>query len=290
VALVGTIVCPTPGAAQVKAPIFGPDQTKAASLKEATAAGDFKHGNRLVITKKDNTQIVGTLVRVDRQGKRLFLRTQPGEPPVAVPDDEVKKAEVVMKPAAPEGAAAERPENRPEIHRMDIRQGTDSRVRFFAPTLSPAEKATLDQIEAAETEMAPYQDPAGLMAQYLRNEQALDRVRQQAQEAYYRAQTGLYTVAANGGFNYYGGLGWGYAGYYGAGYYGGYGGSFGLPFISPPDMGNEGVFKAALAANLAKGPNPEALAKARENLARAQRNAVYEDGHLVAVLTDEPKK
>jgi hypothetical protein len=32
------------------------------------------------------------------------------------------------------------------------------------------------------------------------------------------------------------------------------------------------------------------LAKARENLARAQRNAVYEDGHLVAVLTDEPKK
>src|SRR5262249_4243055 len=56
----------------------------------------------------------------------------------------------------------------------------------------------------------------------------------------------------------------------------------------PPDMGNEVVFKAALAAALAKGPNPEVLANARENLARAQRNAVYEDGHPVAVLY-EPK-
>jgi hypothetical protein len=149
--------------------------------------------------------------------------------------------------------------------------------------LSPAERSTLAQIEEAESEMAPYQDPAGLMAQYVRNEQALDMVRRQAQEAYYRAQTGLYSVAANGGFNYYGGLGWG-------GYYGGYGGYFGLPAISAPDMGNEGVIKAALAASLVKGPNPEVLAKARENLARAQRNPVYEDGHLIAVLYDEPKK
>jgi hypothetical protein len=173
---------------------------------------------------------------------------------------------------------------------MDIRQGTHSRVHYFAPTLSPAERTTLAQIQAAESEMAPYEDTAGLMAQYVRNEQALDMVRRQAQEAYYRAQTGLYSVAANGGFNYYGGLGWGYAGYSGAGYYGGYGGYFGLPAISAPDMGNEGVIKGALAASLAKGPNPEVLAKARENLARAQRNVVYEDGHLIAVLYDEPKK
>jgi hypothetical protein len=79
------------------------------------------------------SRVVGTLVRVDRKGQRLFLGTQPGEPPVAVPNDEVKKAEVVMKPAAPGGAAAERPENRPEIHRMDIRQGTDSRSIISRP-------------------------------------------------------------------------------------------------------------------------------------------------------------
>jgi hypothetical protein len=285
VALIGTLVAPLPGAAQVKAPIFEPEQTKALSLKEAKAAGDFKHGNRLVITRKDDAQMTGTLVRVDRKGKRLFLRTRPGEPPLAVANADVKKAEVVMIPAA---GGPEQPDNQPEIHCMDIRQGTVTLVHYFAPALSPGERTSLTLLEAAENEMAPAKAQAGLMAQYMQNEQAQERWRRIAQETYYRAQTSLYCQAVTYNGNLPSGGGYGF-GYYGGGYFP-IGAYYGPPLITPPDMGNEGVFKSALAATLARGPRPEVIQKTSENLARAQRNAVYEDGQLVAVVYEEPKK
>jgi len=270
-----------PGVAQIKAPIFEPEKTKAPLVKEATEADDFKHGNRLVITKKDDTQIVGTLVRVDRKGKRFFLRTEPGEPPVAVQNDEVKKAEKIMVRGAAGGSAAEQSDNRPEIHRMVIFQGTDIRVHYFATTLSPVERTNLAQIEAAENELARLQDLASLNAQYVRDERALQTRRRHAQEAYFQAQEALYSLAVNPWFLYLPYT----VGYWAcSGSYFPLGSYYGIPPISPPEMANEGVLKAALATTLVRSASPEVLAKARENLALAQRNAVYEDGRIVAVL------
>jgi hypothetical protein len=293
VALLWVIVSPLPGTAQIKAPIFEPGETKAPVVKEAKFAGDFKHGNRLVITRKDDTKVVGTLVRVDRKGKRLFLRTEPGEPPVAVPNDEVKMAEKIMVRAAVGGAEAEKTDNQPEIHIMVIRDGTESRVHYFAPTVSPGEKSSLAQLEAAENEMARLQNLAGLNAQYVTEERALQARRRQAQEAYYQAQQVLYINAVTPWFQPYAEGYAGYYPYYPLGGYAGYsslGSSYGTASINPPDAGNEGVFKANFGVTLAKSASPEAIAKARENLAQAQRNAVYEDGHIVAVAYEEPKK
>jgi hypothetical protein len=272
--------------AQIKAGRFEPDASNAPLVKEANHADDFKHGNRLVISKNDGSRVVGTLVRVDRKNKRLFLRTEPGEPPVAVQNDEVKKAEKIMIRPVVGGSEAEKADNQPEIHRMVIYQGAGSSVHYFGPSLSLGEKTNLAQLEIAENEMAGLQALAVLNGQYVQDERALEAQRRQAQETYYQAQGSLYRVAVAGGFNY---SGWGYPGYYSLGAYYGGGGSTST-YITPPDTANEGVFKTTFATTLANSVSPEAIAKARQNLALAQRNAVYEDGRMVAVLYEEPRK
>jgi hypothetical protein len=272
--------------AQIKGGLFEPDESNPPMVKEASHADDFKHGNRLVITRKDGSRVAGTLVRVDRKGKRLFLRTEPGEPPVAVQNDDVKKAEKIMVRPAGGGSQAEKTDNQPEIHRMIIRQGTDFSVHYFAPNVSHGERTSLAQLEAAENELSNLQALSSLNGEYVQNERALQVRRRQVQETYLLAQDAMYRLAV---------ASWvppylvNYPGYYfGMGGYNGAG--LGSTSISPPETGNEGALQTTFATTLAKGASSEAIARARENLAVAQRNAVYEDGRIVAVVYEEPKK
>jgi hypothetical protein len=185
------------------------------------------------------------------------------------------------------------------VHRMEIRNGPTTAVRYFSTDVTEGDRSVLRELERASNEARYAGDLQALLRQYVNDERLLEPKRRTVQAALY----GQSITASSFGS----GVGPAYAGYgagpvfvgYGAAYpyaypynYGGY--AFGYPYAYPGavfgggslttteslafGVGDEGRMKEALVQVLARQATPEYAAaanRAYDNaLARAASSAV----------------
>jgi len=306
-----------PALGQIKLPIYDPDESpataKGVTFEPATQKIDFKHGTLLRVTLKNNNVVRGTLVRVDKKGEKLYIRTEPGTTPVAVSFNEIKTegdqakvergmVEVAKKPAP--GSPVKLVEYarervvQPEIYALTLEEGPARSSFYTSAVLSPQEKAALAELSQAEREVARLEVLAMIRAAETGTENAMmtERLRTQQLLNAGLAQQIYYTFPYN--YNFSNGYGFGFgssaaqiaAGPFGYGRSGLYTGGWNMPDYS--------IGAATAAAGTAGAPQQksgaetlalsEALAKARERLNFAQTRAVIEDGQVVAVVYEKP--
>lgn len=173
---------------------------------------------------------------------------------------------------APRRAKA-RPASDAGVARMEIQNGPNTTVRYFADGASPGEAGTLRELERVENEASYARDLQGLKREYVLSERLLEPVRRGVQQQQYGLETSSTSYGGLGGF----GGGYGFAGGYGAGLpvagygfaggynYGGFtpGFSGGFAGVSTATrslangVGPEGRVKEAMAQVLAKQSDPE---------------------------------
>jgi hypothetical protein len=258
--------------------------------------GVLKHGRKVAFAMKDGKKIEGTLVRWDKDA--VYVRTAPGRTPLRVSRADIPDLKGGIRPAGP----GEKDQG--EIHRVEVIEGSRVTVQYVAPGLSPGERGQLAELEAAENETARLEDLANLGKQLVAGERAVEENRQ-------RAMSNFYQYSALSSYGFFPATiitypefplsGWGV----GAPYYywpwsspsladGGYGGFLppvaptvpGLvttPAVSPAQAGEA----SALLPELIKQATPEALARAKTNLARARSRAVMDGDRIVAVSMEE---
>ena len=275
--LIGGGILPGLAQAQISHPIFKgePGAEQNVVYKPADQASDLQHGKKLRVTL-NNSEISGIVVRVDKATRKIYLRTEPGSPPQAfsVDDVNIKKVEkVAIKQVAFRDDRGIRKQEmvlqdiyQPEIQQIEIRNGNKRTISYVAPTLSPGEKEYLVRMEAAENELGRLE---GLVA---RQDQVLDTdIAIQAETL--RTQELLNVLL------------WKHE----QGYFWGFGGA-NLPW--------PGALVTALPSAARVGPTvfpnlpvaSDALVKAQNAFAVAQSHAYLEEGRLVAVVVDEPKR
>ncbi|MCI0641747.1 MAG: hypothetical protein L0Y72_05555 [Gemmataceae bacterium] len=235
---------------------------------------DFRHGNVLLLTFSDEGKSqtrAGTLVRVDHDADTVWLRTQPGQPPVAIPRKSISKVEVGMKAGSGirlAGGAAEAKQefhNQPEIRQVVIYNGAYKTTKYFSDTLSPGEQARLAELEAAEEEAVRLQQQldsqSDLARSVLISELAARSGIQESQRIFndlMRQQMGY--VRGNSPTH----------------------------LLALLQAGQRADPPGLLTVDVA--PSQAALQKARDQLRSAQSRAVYEDGRIVAVVLDDSKE
>jgi hypothetical protein len=260
--------------------------------------GGLKHGRKVSFALKDGKKVNGTVVRSDKDA--VYIRTAPGQVP-----RRLARADLPDQKISPAGPGEM---GKPEIHRVEVLEGSRRTVTYIAPALSPGERDRLAELEAAENEVARHEDLAGLQQQVVNGERDLESNRQQAFSNFYKysalSSLGFFpsTVITYPEFPLWGWVGAPY--FYGPwsspslanGGYGGFGppvfatvpGLTTTPAVSPAQAGSEGSpLKAAVLQQVLKQASPEAVARAKANLARARSNAVFEGGRMVAVRLDE---
>jgi hypothetical protein len=279
--LFGLALAPAGARAQIKLPVFEDDggPIKNVVYQEAKG-GDLQHGKLLNVTLKGDQTVKGTLVRVDRNAKVIYLRTEPGAKPRAIKQDDITKVDkgVIKQASFSQDARA------PEIRPLIIINGGKKTVSYDAPSLSPGEQAQLRELEAAENEYARIESQVNFQNQVLENDIALQAGQVRAQELMNellqkREIPGGYanSVAAtpfysNYGYNFIPTIGNGF--------------EYASKFIpasyqtTPLPMVRAGTVFPNLTVP------PEALSKARQSLATAQNRAVFENGRLVAFIAD----
>jgi hypothetical protein len=243
-------------------------------IKQPAADEVLKHGMRLVINLTDKTSVSGTVVWADNSADYLLLRTAPGAAPKKILGKNI--ADITrIRLTSDSGDALP---DEPEIHQVSVTNGSQKTVRYFAPALSPAERAKLTDMEAAENETARVENVLALTIQALREEVRVAREQTIAldrQNSLLRTQ--LYWLS---GGPYYGG-------YYPAPY-GGY-----YPIASNGYTGATGgsapstrLLETAMTKEIAL---TKELAKLQRNNGQLQSAGLFEDGRLVAVLVETPK-
>jgi hypothetical protein len=95
IALAGTILTGSVQA-QIKFADFDPagDSTLKAqgiAFQEAKGGADLQHGTLVSVKLKDGSKVTGHVVRLDPKNKRLYVRTQAGEAPMAYAENDIKK-------------------------------------------------------------------------------------------------------------------------------------------------------------------------------------------------------
>jgi hypothetical protein len=311
-----------PARGQIKLPIYDPDESpataKGVSFEPATQKIDFKHGTLLRVTTKDNRVVRGTLVRVDKPGQKLYIRTEPGTPPVAVAFNDIKTegdqakvergmVEVARKPAP--GSPIKQVEFvrervvQPEISAITLEEGPARSSFYTSNVLSPGERTALAELSQAEREVARLEVLAMVRAAEMGTENAMvtEKLRTQQLLNLGLAQQIYFSFPYSYGYTYPYASGYGFgtsaatiaaSPFYGR--YGGWGGAWNSP---TPDY-------SIGAATAAAGTQPttpqksgtealaltEALAKARERLNVAQTRAVIEDGQVIAVVYEKPSE
>jgi hypothetical protein len=282
--------------AQIKLPIFDPEEEtknkiKGIAFEEAKQTNDFKHGNLLLVTLKDNTKLVGRLVWVDRKNNRLYLRRAAGMPPLAVDEKQILKVEKGVKEAKGKNgivpAAAKREVvNEPEIFRITEINGSLVTVRYIAPDLSPGEKTQLKDMEAAENNAARKQfmmsqllHAIGDQAETLRYRQLIASKQYEMMSTYTQEQAWLSSYSPyQPGYDIYGVP---------------FGGVrpdtlFSQSYASTGGIMGGGSSVTSLAADMtslmANEPTLAAdLAKANQTLTTSRGRGVFEGGELIAV-------
>jgi len=264
------LVCAQPAQAQTKQPVAEAPAPKLV-YEQAAQPQDLKHGTLIALTLDDEsaTKLTGTLVRWDNAKKRLFVRSEAQVAPKAVEVQRIKRFEIAAtkRTASADGIqlaafreAAIRVQ--PEIHRMAIYQGAAPEVHYFAPRLSEGEQTRLTELEEAENELARLEAVqvenavareanARWRAERMRTLQLLNSLLfQQVETPYPPYPYPPYPRWLSGAVVQ-------------------------LQIDEPPPPPME------------KAVNPEVLARARAKVREVQSRAVYEEGRLIAVVTDK---
>jgi hypothetical protein len=198
-------------------------------------------------------------------------------------------------PAHAQVKKAEPPPAGPEVHKMEIYNGSLRTVAYYNTGLSQGDSALLRDLERAENEISFTDHLLALRSQYAVDEQALQAHRRNLQMLLYgyNADLSSSAFAASGGGpgNGYlgpwgGGWGWGGGGYGSYNGWGGYasaGASTDITHTLAVGMGDEGVIKNELAKILASPVIPDLAARAEKSLAVASAR-VSESPGLAAAL------
>jgi hypothetical protein len=308
VACVATLAVALPATAQDKSP---PAQKKEAPKSTADnpssnyrfVSGDetLTSGDAVSVTRKGAGKVTGTFVYSDPKSNKVFIRSQAGQPPVAVPAGEIEKIERITPAAGSPGKGSVRPAFeagekaalRYEIHTMTVRNGPSTNTFFYDSTLSPAEREQLRALENANNDV-------------LQHGSTIESLREAIQNA--ANDTGVSVVQAGGGYPAYVPLypyyypvayynlyyylyypmlpfaAYDFGGPFG-GYYGGYGGG-GNSTVVIRDSGSSAQSLAALTKSLSEAQ--AALVTAQKNAIAMSHRAVYDaDGRIVAVRLEE---
>lgn len=274
--------------AQIKLPVFDPDAeskgTKEIVYKEANGLRDFRHGTVLLVTRSNDSKVHGTLVRVDRANKRLYVRTEPGTMPVAIDQKDIKKVEKATYAIRPVGSADENVVQ-PEISRIVIYNGNVATVNYVGSTLSSGEKSYLQNLEEMENDVNRMQNTVAMKAGVIDKELAIQHERTRSSEIINEMlQRQMWSLG-----NLQAPLYW--------------------PdrFFRPQTFGTVPQYAGLLGESASSWnvlnishdqkdllklmmPLPEetaSLRKARETLAAAQARLAYEDGRVIAVVSKE---
>ena len=134
------------------------------TYQEAKSKSDLKHGTLVRLKLQNGSEVVGHVVYMDTKENRLFVRSKPGEKPVAYAEGDLRKIEKAVRQVGSENVVE------PEIHKQTIYNGSLSTVTYFSKVLSPQEKETLVRLQNAENAHAAMLDQKDL------RESALARV------------------------------------------------------------------------------------------------------------------
>jgi hypothetical protein len=219
-------------------------QVKFADLSPAQK-NNLRNGSLVSLELDNGTKVKGRVVRIDMPTDRIFLRIHAGEAPVPYAGNDIRKIE----PAT--GVPAQ-----PEIHQQVIYNGAERSVVYTSSVLSPAERDVLARLQKAQDNMQ------AVVHSRERHESAL-AMETTFQEERLRTQRLINLTLMNEN-------------------------SASCPYlpcyksliIAWPQM----IPAAAPMVDRAPPPDPQALSKAREDLARLQDMAVYDSGRLVAVI------
>jgi hypothetical protein len=308
-----------------------PVQKKEASAQPAKGSGGgmyqfvsgdktLTHGDEVTVTRKGGGTVKGTFVWMDPKANRLYIRPKAGATPVAVSADDIGGLTFAanvpdkggVKTAINNGS---RPGPRPEIHSMEIFNGTTRSVSYSGPTLSRAERDRLAEIDRAAADVAEKEMLVQSLGREIQNPRtdANVSVVQVAPQGpatlpywaypfydyypqggyptpWYYPVYGAYAFGPAGyGWGYgWGGYGWGNTGWAGMGYgwgnapYGGVAPSSTVVVQAPAN--NAG--KADLMKSL--GEARTALSQAQKHYAAVRENAVYgPGGRIIAVRLPE---
>lgn len=251
-------------------------------IKATADQNQIKHGMRVVVTLKDKSRVLGTVVWADPADDSLLVRERPGATPRKLQGKDIDGVDRIRLTSA-SGAALP---DEPEIFQISEINGSLRTVRYFAPTLSQGERSQLSDLESAENQAARNQY---LLSQLLSTiKQEVEMLRdQRAMLAQQRDMMATYAtqMAWLTSFSPYlpteeaGGLSPGFfsQGFLYPGYFAPYSGS------GPGNRGDAGT-AAAIDSMIAKQSTVEAnLANANRALAVARSHGLYDGGDLVAV-------
>jgi hypothetical protein len=260
--------------------------------KEANPKTDFRHGRRLQF-EMNGAKVEGVVVRADSKVPTdVYLRTDPrlapqkyslkGIPVKVGEQYRVSKDGIVLASTAKSYF--------PEIQELVIYNGKKKTTSYLAPSLSPGEMSTLRELELAQNEVARLERLQQIQNQVLETDLAIQEGQQRAQDLmndllWKREIPGGYRISTinSDGIATIG---------------------YGPVAFTPYALnGLSGIVKDTLVqGNYATTPVPfvrvgsvfpglpvagDALAKAEQRLVSLQDRGVYEDGQLVAVITDK---
>jgi hypothetical protein len=279
-ALVSLFGFSTPSQAQVKLPVFdeSDNQVRNVSFQDAKESVDFRHGKLLRVTMNNGETMKGTVVRTDPKRKVIYLRTEAGSMPRALVVNDIKRVEkgIIVQASTRSDVTS------PEIQEMVIYNGGTKTVSYRAPTLSHQELVVLEDLEAAQNELARQKRLARMQDAVVANEIAIQSEDRQMRDIINRL---LEVRLANYGME--------------GPYFDRTGRTVsiaGLPLYGGNQWGTELVIaQTAPAQVLTFGPTvtpkvlttPDPLAESRRALAAVENRAIYEDGHLIAVMVPE---
>jgi len=258
------------------------------------------HGDQVTIAGKNGQgEVKGTFLWMDPKSNLLYVRTKPGQPPVAVPAANVTGKGGVKFANNPE----EESSRTPEVQSLEIYNGTNKSVHHSGPALSPAERQRLGEIDKAAADVAEKRAMVQSLERSLKDagsESTIKVVQVPAAPstplpywAYpfydYYAPGGYYTPYYYPSYGPWFGYGYGLG--YGMGYGPGYGWGSGTAAASPTvvvqtSAGNGGAARAELRKSLSEAQT--ALAQAQKQYAAVQNSAIYgPGGQIVAVRMPE---
>jgi len=279
----------------------------------------LKHGDPVMLTRKNGEKVEGTFVWRDPKANRLYIRTKPGMAPVAVAADDVGNLTFAanvqdkggVKTAQNTGEGS-RP--RAEVHTLEIYNGSTKSVHHFGDSLSRAEREQLASIDEAAAVVADRQmmvQSLNRSIQSMGTDSSSTSVTQTAvapptlpywaypfydyypqggyPSLYYNPVYGPFAFGPNPGWGYglgyggYAGLGYGYgAGYAPAAY--GLGGAASTVVVQTP--ATNGPSRTDLMKSLNEAQT--SLAQAQKHYAAVQNRAVYgPGGQIIAVRMPE---
>jgi len=256
----------------------------ATGFEPASVKNDLQHGRLVELTVKGQGKVKGTLVRSDRD--RLYVRTEPGAAPKAIAMNDIEKMDKGVQYAVSKDniklTGTESEIINPEINVLEFLNGTKRTVRYSSASLSPGERSMLLNLESAENELARLETQSARENQVIETSLALQKEELRTAELRNQYQQFVNTHMWRQGARTDWWM-WNETGFRDL-YYGGefarplFGQAYGQPnVIQPGPVIMPPVTPVA----------PEALARARQNVATAQANAVFQGDRLVAVIVPE---